>query len=102
VRARAAGWRIVHVPAARIWHKGVQRDYQPPPSFTYYSTRNRLLILSKHAAPLPARLVAWGQIVRTLASWSIRPKWRHQGNHRHAMWRGVCDYLAGRWGRMPT
>jgi GT2 family glycosyltransferase len=102
VRVGRAGWRIVHVPAARIWHKGVQRDYRPRPSVTYYSTRNRLLMLSKHSAPLPARLAAWGQILRTLASWSIRPKWRHQREHRNAMWRGVRDYLSGRWGGMPT
>lgn len=102
VRASRVGWRIVHVPAARVWHKGVQRDYRPRPSVTYYSTRNRFLMLSKHAAPLPARLVAWGQTLRTLASWSLRPKWRHLRDHRHALWRGLCDYLAGRWGGMPT
>ncbi len=102
VRAAKAGWRIVHVPAARIWHKGVQRLYRPRPAVVYYSTRNRLLTLSKHAAPLPARLVAWGQIVRTLTSWTIRPKWRHLREHRDAMWSGVRDYLAGRWGGMPT
>ena len=42
LRARKAGWRIVHVPTAKLWHKGVQRDYQPKPSVTYYNTRNRL------------------------------------------------------------
>ena len=50
-----AGWRIVHVPAAKVWHKGVQRDYRPKPSVTYYSTRNRLLLLRTHRAPIAAR-----------------------------------------------
>lgn len=102
MRAAKAGWRIVQVPTARLWHKGVQRNYRPGPAVTYYSTRNRLLLLAKHAAPLPARLIAWGQIVRTLTSWTIRPKWRHLRAHRNAMWCGVRDYLAGRWGRMPS
>jgi GT2 family glycosyltransferase len=51
VRAGRAGWRIVHVPAAKLWHKGVQRNYRPKPSLIYYGTRNQLLLLSKHHAP---------------------------------------------------
>lgn len=31
LRARKAGWRVVHVPAAKIWHKGVQCNYTPKP-----------------------------------------------------------------------
>ncbi len=48
IRASEAGWKIVHVPQAKLWHKGVQRDYHPKPSVSYYSTRNRFLLLSKH------------------------------------------------------
>jgi GT2 family glycosyltransferase len=102
IRATRAGWRIVHVPAARVWHKGVQRDYRPRPSVTYYSTRNRLLTLWKHRAPLSARVTAWAQILRTLLSWTLRPKWRGKRDHRDAMWQGIHDYWRGRWGRMPN
>jgi GT2 family glycosyltransferase len=102
IRIGRAGWKIVNVPQARIWHKGVQRNYEPKPSFTYYATRNHLLTLAKHKAPLGARFVTWIQILRTLASWSIRPKWRNKHHHRNAMWRGVIDYLRQRWGAMPS
>ncbi len=102
LRAGKAGWRIVHVPEAKIWHKGVQRDYRPKPSVTYYSTRNRLLMLAKHHAPLQAWIVAWIQILRTLTSWSLRPKWRSMHEHRNAMWRGMMDFLHRRWGQMPA
>jgi GT2 family glycosyltransferase len=101
VRAGKAKWRILHVPAARIWHKGVQRVYRPKPYVTYYITRNRLLTLSKHRAPVSAWIAAWVLIARTLTSWSIRPKWRSKRDHRRAMWRGVVDFLHGRWGPMP-
>jgi len=101
IRARKHGWRIVHVPKARLWHKGVQVDYSPPPSVTYYATRNRLLTLSKHRAPLLVRLVAWAELARTLSSWTVRPKWRALRPHRHAMWRGLVDYRFQRWGKMP-
>ncbi len=101
LRASRAGWRIVHVPRARVWHKGVQRDYRPKPSVTYYFTRNHLLTLWLHDAPLRVRLASWARVARTLASWSLRPKWRDKRPHRDAMWRGAVDYLRGRWGPMP-
>ena len=100
VRASEAGWRIVHVPAAKVWHKGVQRQYRPKPSVTYYSTRNHLLMLRLHGAPVAAKAATWARIVRTLASWSVRPKWRHMRSHRDAMWKGAIDYARSRWGQM--
>jgi GT2 family glycosyltransferase len=102
VRAGKAGWRILHVPQAKLWHKGVQRDYRPSPAVTYYATRNRFMLLAKHRAPLAAWMVAWGQILRTLASWTLKPQWKPMRPHRDAMWRGVADFLSRRWGRMPA
>ena len=32
LRAREHGWKILQVPEARLWHRGVQRDYRPKPS----------------------------------------------------------------------
>jgi GT2 family glycosyltransferase len=98
LRANRAGWRIVHVPQAKLWHKGVQRDYRPKPTVTYYATRNRLLTMAKHDAPVAAWAMAWFGIMRTLASWTVKPKWRAMADHRHAMWRGATDFLWGRWG----
>ena len=102
VRIRQAGWEIFNVPAAKIAHKGVTRNYQPKPSLAYYNTRNRLLLLNKHRAPFAAQAVAWTQILRTLVSLSIRPKWRSKRAHRDAMRRGLVDFLRGRWGQMPA
>jgi GT2 family glycosyltransferase len=102
IRASRGGWKILHGPQAKLWHKGVQRDYQPKPSFTYYGTRNHLLTLSKHRAPLEVQLFNWLQIIRTLVSWSIKAKWKHKREHRNAMWRGVVDFLQHRWGQMPS
>ena len=99
LRARKAGWRIVHVPTAKLWHKGVQRDYQPKPSVTYYSTRNRLLMLSKHHASISTWAYSWGQIGRTLGSWTFKPRWREMRSHRDAMWRGAVDFVLQRLGK---
>ncbi len=102
MRAKKAGWQIVQVPQARLWHKGVQRDYQPSPNVTYYATRNRLLALKKHHAGLLVWMHTTFQLVRTLASWTVKPRWRDQRPHRDAMWQGIHDFWAGRWGMRQT
>jgi GT2 family glycosyltransferase len=101
VRLKRAGWSIVHVPAARLWHKGVKRDYRPGPSIAYYNTRNRLLLMSKHHAPFGAWAHTWLQVVRTLLSYTMKPRWRDRRESRDAIWWGAFDFLRGRWGQMP-
>jgi hypothetical protein len=101
LRAARRGWRILHVPQAKLWHKGVQRNYRPKPSVAYYNTRNRLLMLMKHQAPLSTWIVTWAQIARTLTSMTVRPKWRSERRHRDAMLRGTLDFLWHRWGPGP-
>jgi hypothetical protein len=98
LRAGRAGWQLFHAPAAKLWHKGVQRDYRPGPNVTYYSTRNRFLMMSKHHAPLKIWLAVWLQTIRTMTSWTIKPQWREMRAHRDAMWQGVLDFLRRRWG----
>jgi GT2 family glycosyltransferase len=102
VRTRKKGWRILHQPDARLWHKGVRRDYKPSPNVTYYNTRNRLLIISKHRPGLRIKLGVWGQVLRTAMSWTIRRRWRPLKAHRDAMWQGIGDFLQQRWGARPS
>jgi hypothetical protein len=101
LRMQRAGWQILHVPAAPLWHKGVQRDYRPKPSVAYYDTRNHLLMMAKHRAPLRAWLQSGGRRLRTLLSYSVRPQWRHKRAYRDAMWFGARDFLRGHWGKGP-
>lgn len=99
IRMRAVGWDILHVPQAKLWHFGVQRLYSPPPSVTYYMTRNHLLLLLKHHAHF---LTWWNGLAVNLClliNWSLNPKWRSMKNHRNALWRGMVDFLGQRWGR---
>ena len=102
LRILKSGWKIIHVPQAKLWHKGVQRDYKPSPNITYYWTRNWFLLLSKHKAPLSARLYVWTYLARTLISWSVRPKWRAKRAHRDAIWQGMRDFLRRQWGQRIT
>ncbi|MFN3980427.1 MAG: glycosyltransferase family 2 protein [Caldilinea sp.] len=100
IRAGRAGWKVMHVPQARMWHKGITPNHTPKPSVTYYATRNRLLTLSKHHAPAAVKVRVWGQMVRILTSWSVRPRWRNMAEHRNAMLHGIVDFLRHRWGPM--
>ncbi len=103
LRAVKAGWRIVHAPAARLWHKGVQRDYRPQPYVMYYMTRNRFLMLQTLRGPRTAWLDAWVQTLRTLISYTLKPKWREEKRtERTMLWRALRDFLASRWGAMPA
>lgn len=100
-RAARAGWKVMIVPQARVWHKGVSRDYRPAAIVAYYATRNRLLFFQKHRAPVGVWCRAAMQIARTLVSMSVRPCWRGSRAHRDAIWFGVCDYFDQRWGQAP-
>jgi GT2 family glycosyltransferase len=101
LRIARAGWSIVQVPAAKMRHKGVSRDYRPGPSVAYYNTRNRLFMMSKHHAPLLAWVSVWTELARTLFSYTVRPRWRDCRANRNAMWWGAIDFLQGRLGQMP-
>jgi GT2 family glycosyltransferase len=102
VRIARAGWEIWHIPQAKLWHKGVQRDYQPSPNVTYYSTRNYLLLMKKHHAPSSIRMKASYQLIKRLISWTVRPKWRDKKAHRDALWQGMNDFWRQNWGIRPT
>jgi GT2 family glycosyltransferase len=98
LRARRAGWDIALVPGARLWHKGVTRQYQPTPNVSYYHTRNRLLLMRTHGAPVFRLTLEVLRTIRTLVSWSVRPKWRHLHEHRRAVAEGLRDFARRRWG----
>ncbi len=99
VRAQWAGFEIVHVPAARIWHKIPLDARDSSPAVHYYMVRNRLLFLkSAHAGWRAWWHTLFGEYLRWVVTWSIRPRWRHKRAHRNATLRGVADVVLGRWG----
>lgn len=102
VRTRRAGWKIMHVPQAKLWHKGVQIDYRPGPNVAYYNTRNYLMMLRKHEAPTTVRLRAWYRILRTYTSMSIKTERKTNHEARQAMVQGMGDFWRGRVGKRKT
>ena len=100
-RVKEAGWKIQLVPAAKLWHKGVQQDYRPSANVTYYKVRNFLLFLSLHQAPFKVKIYAWLEYLRMVASYTLRPKWKDKRDHRDAAIQGMIDFLNHRWGKRP-
>lgn len=98
MRAREREWRVVMSPAAHVLHKGVGLNYSPSPMVTYYYTRNRFLFLSKHAVSVRVFAQVWMETLRTIFSWSIKPRWKANLSKRDAMVAGCIDYLFRRFG----
>jgi GT2 family glycosyltransferase len=100
VRVRQAGFKIVHVPQAKVWHKIPLDGRESSPLVHYYMTRNRLLFLKATGAGLRAWLhTLIAEYLRTLISWSVQPKWRCKQAQRRAMLQAIGDTWRGRWGK---
>jgi hypothetical protein len=98
-RARRAGFRVLHVPLAHVWHKVPHDARESSPGVHYYMTRNRLLFLRLAGAGWRAWLhTLGGEYLRRLCSWTLRPRWRGKRAQRAATVRGIVDFFRGRWG----
>ena len=103
VRAQRAGFKIVHVPTAKIWHKIPLDARDSSPFVHYYMTRNRLLFLKATGAGMrPWLHTLLAEYLRTLLSWTLQPRWRSKKPHRQVMLRAIRDALQGQWGQCPT
>ena len=99
LRLAAAGQPLVYVPTAAVVHSvGTSSTRQGQPFIWYHMTRNRLLTVAKHAHGM--------QKVHFYAVWPLL--WAARGllftlqgqpQVARAMWQGVHDFRAGRFGR---
>jgi len=103
IRAIRAGFKILHVPSAKIWHKISPVAREASPQVHYYMVRNRLLFLKLTQAGinpwLNTLLFDYG---RTLLSWTLKSKWRHKTRQRQVMMQAVSDYGRGRFGKVEV
>jgi hypothetical protein len=100
IRAKRVGFEVVHVPEAKVWHKISLEKQFASPRISYYMTRNRLLFLKKAGAgPIAWLYTLFLDYLRTILSWSIRPKYRGKRAQRDAMIRAISDFWRGRFGR---
>jgi hypothetical protein len=100
VRAGRAGYKLVYVPQAVLWHKISIEARAVSPWAYYYMTRNRFWFLHKTRVGLATWLRVWIEYLRTFLSWSIKPKWSDRRHLRSVMLRAISDYYRGKVG--PT
>jgi GT2 family glycosyltransferase len=102
-RAKKAGYKIFYVPEARMWHKIQPRHQALSPRHVYLMFRNRLLFLRNSGTRLSLILfVIITENFRTVCAWSLRKRHRDKRPLRRAVFRGVSDFLAGRFGEPPA
>lgn len=103
MRARAAGWRILYVPRARLWHKVSAAMGSTSPATAYYMTRNVLLFLAKNRRGL-ARLrylvLAGGRNLVAVAAYTVKSHGGRRLPNRNARVLALRDAVLGRWGKM--
>jgi GT2 family glycosyltransferase len=101
VRAARAGYNVLHVPQAHVWHKIAPARQAASPRIHYYMTRNRLLFLrSTQAGPRAWLHTLFADYLRTMVSWSVRRRWRGKRPQLRAMAEAIADFSRGRFG--PT
>jgi GT2 family glycosyltransferase len=103
MRARAAGWRILYVPRARLWHKVSAAMGTTSPATDYYMNRNVLLFLSKNQRGLArfrSLVLASGRNLLAVAAYTAKPHGAVRLPNRNARLLALRDALLGRWGKM--
>ncbi|MEW6040899.1 MAG: glycosyltransferase family 2 protein [Elusimicrobiota bacterium] len=97
-RMRKAGFKVVSVPAAKIWHKESRTTGGTyTPAGLYYGTRNRLYFMKKNAT-LPVFIfflifVFPFSVIKNI--W----RWRSKKTERNCFLNGILDFFKGRYGK---
>lgn len=99
-RALNAGKLVCLVPESKIWHKVSPEKRAASPLVHYYMTRNRLLFMKIAGVNIFGfvRVICFDYL-RTILSWTIKPKWKNKRPMRRVMVRAVIDAAMGRWGK---
>lgn len=96
LRAGDAGFRVVYVPQAKVWHKVSRSTASAHETLIYYFCRNRLLLLKKRRAGalrlLGISLLDFGRMSLAMA---LRGRYRES----RLVLRGVADFYLGRFGK---
>jgi GT2 family glycosyltransferase len=100
-RARAADFRVVHLPAARVWHGIQQQERETSQFYQYLMTRNRLLYLECTGGRRAAIVLAGFEILRTALSWRVRPRHRAMRPYSGTLLRAIWDFGLRRFGAPP-
>jgi GT2 family glycosyltransferase len=98
LRIREAGYRILLVPSARVWHRvSVAMGGEHSPSSAYYSIRNTLAVCDWHAPLSGVAALRRSFVIWTVALVHTR-RAPHPLRNLRSVIEGRRDYRAGRLG----
>lgn len=85
-RAKEAGFKVIYVPEAVVWHYNAGSSSSGSPLQEYYISRNRLLFAARFA-PVRAKFAIFRESLKYLL---LGPKWKR---------RGARDFYLGKFGK---
>lgn len=103
MRAQKAGWRVLCIPKAKIWHKVSAAMGTSSPATDYYMARNVLLFLAKNRAGLgrlTSLLLAFGRHLLAISAYTLKSHHGQRIPNRNARLLALRDALLGCWGKM--
>jgi len=103
LRVQAAGYKVIYVPEAKMWHKISAAMGAASPATTYYINRNSYLTISKHFTgyeKLRALSYLTIRTIRTVIAWTFKSQYKSMYRHRNANILAMRDALFGRYGKM--
>lgn len=75
-RAKAAGYKIMYTPEAKLWHKESMTIGKQSAFKAFYDARNPLLVVLKHKEPAFFRRYFWSQFGKTIKGFLVSIKQR--------------------------
>jgi len=96
-RIREAGYRVVYVPAARVWHKVDATLAKNRPVQLHYGTRNTLYLLQRHRVgyyPLPLLTFILLTCPAKMIIFACFFRWANCAG----IYRGIRDWRKGKYG----
>jgi GT2 family glycosyltransferase len=98
-RGRQAGFQVLFVPQARVWHPDTLRRDADSALVTYYISRNQLLFMAKHHLGVGALARCLATYALRVVNWSVRSKWRHKRRQRDVLVWAMLDFSRRRFGK---
>jgi GT2 family glycosyltransferase len=102
LRARAAGWRLVYLPAAKVRHRTSSSLGWNAPLKVYLITRNQLWLRRRNAGSGWRRWRGAIRIAAQYARMGLGLLRQRRWQHALAIWLGIWDYWRGRTGNTRT
>jgi GT2 family glycosyltransferase len=98
LRARAAGFQVLCVPEARVWHEGGRSIGRRSPRRIYFATRNHLRLAASLEPRRVRRALTAGSVVALNTAYVLTSADAPLWSGLAAVVRGTWHHLLGRYG----